>query len=96
MRLLEVLIVVTIFLTLFFAFFRGIFVSEDVAIRTLKAHGFTDIEVVEKKWLLVGLRGADIHDAAIFVCSAKNPAGNNAVLYICTGWPFKGATIRIR
>ena len=77
-----------------FIFFRGVFVSKDVAERSLHIQGYSNIEVIDKAWFLVGLRSCGANDAARFTATATNPIGNEVELYVCSGVWFKGATIR--
>lgn len=79
---------------LFFGACRGIFASEDKAIQTLHSQGYSDIEIVDKAWFLVGVRGCGEGDAARFTAKVTNPAGKRAEVYVCTGLAFKGGTIR--
>jgi len=74
--------------------FRGAFVGPETAIRAAENMGFQNIQVVEKNWFLVGLRGCDERDAAKFVIRATNVLNKEVTFEVCTGWPFKGATIR--
>ncbi len=76
--------------------FRGAFVDESVAVSALETQGYSDIRIMERHWFLVGLRGCDGDDAAQFATEATNPAGKRVQLYVCAGWPFKGATIRTK
>lgn len=92
--LIEVALSLTIIVILFFVFFRGFFVNSDIAARALEKQGYEDVQIMEKAWLLIGLRGCDGKDAAKFVAKVTNPAKKSAEVYVCVGWPFKGATIR--
>lgn len=94
--LVELIIVMIIITILSFTFFGGFFVSEDVAIRALKAHGFSDIEILDKDVFLVYFRGCSNTDCAKFDIRAKNPLGETVELYVCSGWLFKGATVRTK
>ena len=75
---------------------RGALVNEDVAVRALDTQGYSDIKITDSAWFAVGLRGCDEKDAARFTATAKNPAGKQVKVYVCTGWIFKGATIRTK
>lgn len=75
---------------------RGVLVREDVAVRALEIQGYSDIKVTDSAWFAVGYRGCDEKDAARFTAVAKNPAGKQVQVYVCTGWPFKGATVRTK
>jgi len=85
-------IIAVIFFSLFFM--RGCFVNEDKAVRALEKRGYSDAQVTDKAWFLVLVRGCDGTDAARFTVKAKNPAGDDTEVFVCTGWPFKDATIR--
>lgn len=74
--------------------FRGIFADETVAKKSLEKQEYSKILVIDKSFFLVGLRGCDEKDAAKFTVRAVNPVGKKVEIYVCTGWPFKGATIR--
>lgn len=75
--------------------FRGIFVKENVAIRTAHVNGFTEIKVVDKVWFLPALRGCSEKDAVRFTVRAKNFKGEEVEFYVCSGWLFKAATVRV-
>jgi len=91
--LVELLTAITAIILIFYLF-RGIFVDESLAVQALENQGFTHVEIVERNWFLVGLRGCDSKDAAIFVADATNPIGKKVQLDVCVGWPLKGATLR--
>ncbi len=75
---------------------RGSFVDPQVAVKALDAQGYSNIQIVDHSWFAVGLRGCDTSDAARFTANATNPAGKQTQIYVCTGWIFKGATIRTK
>lgn len=89
-----VLAIMAVLTILFLTFFRGIFVDSDRATRALKKQGYENVQILEKNWFVVGLRGCDEKDAAKFVARATNPAGKIVEVNVCVGWPFKGATVR--
>jgi hypothetical protein len=66
------------------------------AVQSLKTQGYSDIEIVDQAWLFVGLRGCSNTDTARFSAVAKNPRGEQVSLYVCSGWPLKGETIRTK
>lgn len=74
--------------------FTGIFVDKAIAVRALEKQGYSDIRITNKDWFMVGLRGCSGHDAAKFTASVVNPAGKEVEVFVCTGFIFKGATIR--
>mgnify|MGYP001588828673 CR=1 FL=1 len=73
--------------------FSGLFVNQSVAVKALENQGFSNIRVIDKQWFLVGLRGCG-KDAAKFIAHAANPIGREVEVFVCVGWPFKGATVR--
>lgn len=77
-----------------FAFCRGIFVNEKVAQHTLEIQGFEVLDIIDHDWFLVALRGCGEDDAAKFTAKVVNPRGDTVEICVCTGWIFKGATIR--
>lgn len=72
---------------------RGCFASEQQAVRALENAGYSKVEITDHHWILVTLQGCGA-DAAKFDAMAINPAGKKVSVYVCVGWPFKGATIR--
>lgn len=72
---------------------RGILTEPSQAVQALEIQGYSSIEIVDKSWLVVGLRGCG-YDAARYTANAMNPAGKKVQVFVCVGWPFKGATIR--
>lgn len=87
---------VLILLTLTVSCGRGAFVDKSVAERALETQGYSNVKIIDHSWFAVGLRGCDEKDAARFTATATNPAGREVQLYVCTGWLFKGATIRTK
>lgn len=77
-----------------FAACRGCLVSEKTAYSAVEKMGFTDIKVVYHAWVFVFLRGCSKSDAAKFTVEAVNPIGKQVTIEVCSGWLFKGATIR--
>jgi hypothetical protein len=78
----------------FLAMCRGCLVEEAVAVRALDTQGYQNIRIVDHVWFGIGLRGCSGHDAAKFVAEVTNPAGKKVQVFVCTGWLFKGSTIR--
>ena len=75
-------------------FFRGACVDQSSAVRAMNAAGHKDVRVGSHKWFMVGFRGCEATDAALFPVFSTNPAGDKVVQIVCVGWPFKAATIR--
>lgn len=88
------LYVVCIIAVIFFSAFRGTLVSEQRAIRALEKRGYSDIKITDKSVLLVHWRGCGTTDAVKFDAVAKNPRGTLTDVYVCSGWLFKGTTVR--
>ena len=84
-------VVVVIFVL---SLFRGTWVDESIAVRALEKQGYSDVQITDHSWFMVGLRGCGRSDAAKFTATAKNPVGQEIECFVCTGWLFKGATIR--
>jgi hypothetical protein len=74
----------------------GLFVKEAVAVRAAQIQGFTDIQVTGRYVVAVALRGCGQNDSVRFDVTAKNVRGERVQFYVCSGWLFKGATIRTR
>lgn len=72
----------------------GSFVDESVAVDALQKQGFADINITKKEWLFVGLRGCSEDDSVKFTAIAKNPRNETVEVYVCSGWLFKGSTVR--
>lgn len=80
----------------FLAFFAGLLVDEGVAIRTLETHGFSNIQIVDRDWFFIPIRGGSETDNVRFEAVATNPAGEFVTVYVYAGWPFKAGTIRTK
>jgi hypothetical protein len=74
--------------------FRGMLVSESVAKNAAETQGFTQVEVTDRAIFFVAQRGCSKSDSVRFTVKAVNPAGKRVKFYVCSGWIFKGATIR--
>lgn len=75
---------------------RGMLVDEQVAVDTMEAQGFTNVEVTDKAWFAVGLRGCGSDDTAKFEVTAINSNGQEVECLVCADWPLKGSTIRYK
>jgi hypothetical protein len=70
--------------------------SIESATRAIEDHGYSNVENVQQHWLGSHLTyGCDSKDAYAFTASAINPAGRRVNLTACTGYYFKGYTIRM-
>ncbi len=72
----------------------GMMVDQSEAICTMENQGYTDVKVTDKSIFFLTLRGCGSGDAAKFDVTATNPAGKQVNMFVCAGWPFKGATTR--
>ncbi len=95
MKDVSLIVLVFVVLCIFVSLFKGVFVKEDVALRTARINGFTEIKVVDKAWFLPMIRGCSQRDAVRFTVKARNYQGENVEFYVCSGWLFKAATIRV-
>lgn len=93
MRVNVILYVIFLILAIFLMS-AGNFVDENVAIEALQKQGFTDINITGKDWLFVGFRGCSEDDSVKFTAIAKNARNETVEVYVCSGWLFKGSTIR--
>ena len=64
------------------------------AIKAAEVQGFTDVELSGHDWFAVSLRGCSRSDAAKFRMQATNHQGQRVSIYVCSGWMFKGHTVR--
>lgn len=73
---------------------RGCLVSENKAVSALETYGFSEIEIIKRQWFAVQFLGGSEEDCVRFTAMATNPAGKRVRVYVYSGWPFKGATVR--
>jgi hypothetical protein len=74
---------------------RGLLVDRTGAISAAEKAGYSKIQIVSEQRFFAGFAGCDGGDAAAFEITAINPAGRPVDgLVLCSGWPFKGFTIR--
>lgn len=91
---LSILSIIVAFLLVLASLFGGLIIDEQVAINCAEIQGFTEIEVIEKAWFVIFLRGGGQTDSARFKMKAINSTGKKVEFYVFAGWPFKSATIR--
>jgi hypothetical protein len=88
-------IVAVLALLLVFTPFPGCMVSEKKAVAALEKAGYSEVKVTDRSNYFVGWRGGGKDDVVRFTCSANNPAGKPVTdIYVFSGWPFKGTTVR--
>jgi len=90
------LVALGVLLFIGFGTFRGIFVPEARALEALEKQGYTEGVITDHSWFVPGLQGCDGKDAAVFEANAINPVGKRVDVIVCTGFFFKGATIRTK
>lgn len=73
--------------------FIGLTISPNNSIKLLETSGFTQVELMDRDWFMVSLRGGDEEDVVRFKFSAVNPVGKKVVVYVYSGI-LKSATIR--
>ena len=75
----------------------GSMADQQTAINAMTSAGYTDVKVVARHNIAVSFLGCSTEDSAKFDMVATNPQGEVVTnVYVCVGWPFKGATIRYR
>lgn len=79
---------------LFVTCVAGRFANEDVAKQSLITNGFSNVKLIDRSSVFVGFQGCDKYDLTKFKFSAINASGKAVTVYVCQGWPLKGATIR--
>ncbi|MEN9614204.1 MAG: hypothetical protein RLZZ347_511 [Candidatus Parcubacteria bacterium] len=96
--LIEILVILSLGLFLLWKLgpFPGCLVSEKHAISALEKAGYSEVKITDRSNYFISRRGGGYGDVTRFTCSAKNPAGKNVSdIYVFSGWPFKGTTIRM-
>ncbi len=74
----------------------GYLVDDADVLRTLEAHGFSDVRVTSRHEIAPEFFGCGKDDAAAFEAEATNASGRRVGVVVCAGWPFKGATVRVK
>ncbi len=72
----------------------GSLASEDRARSLVENQGFTNVVLEDRDNIFVQFKGCSKDDVALFTFNAINSAGRPVTVDVCSGWPFKGATIR--
>jgi len=89
--------VILVFICLSFSCsLTGLMVPENRIYKALKAQGYTEVVILERHWIAPSCYGGGERDDAVFDVRAKNPVGKYVDIRVSAGWPFKGATIRIK
>lgn len=89
----ENIVIIITFVLIILYLCRGAMVEDVVAIKALEEQGFQKVEINEKAWFLIELRGGG-HDCVRFKAAAINSLNRPVEVLVFAGWPFKGATIR--
>ena len=71
----------------------GAMTPESKAINAAEDAGYTNVEIIDKAYALIELRGCGDSDNARFTVRGTNPAGKVRTFYVCAG-VLKGGTIR--
>lgn len=71
------------------------YVDTNTARNAAETAGYTDVKVKDTHYFFVGFYGCSSGDAAAFDVRAKNPQGKDVSILVCSGWPFKGSTVRV-
>jgi hypothetical protein len=87
-------LVIMVLLLLAASLCGGIMVDKQIAINCAEIQGFSEVEVLEKDWFAIPMRGGGNSDSARFKMRGINPSGKEVEFYVFAGWLFKGATIR--
>ena len=74
--------------------FRGSCVDDADTKQAVEKQGYADVKLYGKTIFFVGFSGCDSNDAAKYGAKAKNAQGKEVDLIVCSGWPFKGITVR--
>lgn len=83
--------------TLFFTLTGcGAFVSEEDTAKAVEKQGYQNVQIQKKHIFFTNFLGCGENDVAMFKATATNSMGQKVDIIICTGWPFKGVTIRTR
>lgn len=64
----------------------GIFISNNTAIKTAEAHGYSNVQVMEKNIFFLGFRNCGKLSSARFVISAKNQSGEYVRAFVCASY----------
>ena len=77
-------------------FWQGIYVSQENVVSAVEKQGYSEVVVNDKDVFFVSSWGGECGDKddALFEITAINPVGNKVEIIACSGWPWKGVTIR--
>lgn len=75
---------------------RGILVNPNDALGAADTLGFSNATITGTNWLFAGLSGCDGGDALAVDLRAKNANGQTVRVVACSGFPFKGWTVRVK
>ena len=79
---------------IFITCIAGNFANENVAKQLLITNGFSNVKLIDRDSVFVGFKGCDRYDLTKFRFHAINASKQPVTIYVCQGWPLKGATIR--
>jgi len=64
------------------------------ALFNVEKQGYAKVALGTKHYIFVSFRGCSSHDAAMWEAKGINAHGKKVDLIVCSGWPFKGVTVR--
>jgi hypothetical protein len=89
-------VILFIVLILGLIFLPMAYLDNGVALRAAETSGYTDARVLDSHYFFSSMYGCSKGDDAAFDVAAKNPQGKPVQIVVCAGWPFKGATVRVK
>jgi hypothetical protein len=89
-----VVMIIILIGVLVFGVARGFMVNSADSIHAAQEQGFSDVVITQELRILPGFAGCDSGDAAGFHMTGVNTKGEHITFTACSGWPFKGITIR--
>ena len=72
----------------------GAFVNSEHVANAVEKQGYRNVRIVSKHIFFVTWRGCGADDKAAFKATAMNATGQQVDLTVCSGWLFKGVTVR--
>lgn len=75
---------------------RGACADSTETKQAIEKQGYSNVKITDKSIFFVGWRGCSSNDAIQYDVTAKNPKDQTVDLIVCSGWPFKGVTIRTK
>ena len=76
--------------------FRGLMVDPKESLRVADTFGFRNVAIVSTQWFLPLFAGCDAGDALAVNLAVTDQQGRTAAVLACSGWPWKGWTMRVK